>query len=141
MVDVDDIDFTDGGVTFRVSGLRKAVRNLQAAGVDAQDISSMMEAAGEIVAGRSRTLAPVKSGKLRASIRVGKGKTKAVVRVGSASAFYARFVYFGKSDVKNGPLYANANPFVYDALTASRIDVFNKVETGMTDLLRKNDLL
>lgn len=137
---VEDIDFTQGNVRVRVTGLRKAVRNMEKAGVDAQDIKDVMQGAGEIVARRASWLAPKRTGALANNMRVGKAKTKASIKVGSARVPYARYVYFGRYNQSKGGLYQAANPFIYDALNATRAEVFNKIETGIEDLLKKNDL-
>lgn len=137
---VDDIDITTGDYKFRVTGLRDAVKNLQAAGVDAQDIKELMQDAGEIVARRASWLAPARTGRLRDSMRVGKAKTKATIRVGGARVPYARFVYFGKYNEAKGGLYAKKNPFIWDALNATRPQVYNRIELGIRELLAKNNL-
>ena len=37
-------------------------------------------------------------------------------------------------------MYQKANPFIYDALNATRTQVFNKIDTGIVDILKKHDL-
>lgn len=135
-----DVDFTSGNVRVRVSGLRDVVRNMSKAGVSAEDIKEVMESAGEIVARRASWLAPNRTGALRNNLRVGKAKTKASIKVGSARVPYARFVYFGRYNQAKGGLYQKANPFIYDALNATRTQVFNKIDTGIVDILKKYDL-
>lgn len=135
-----DVDFTSGNVRVRVSGLRDVVRNMSKAGVAAEDIKEVMEAAGEIVARRASWLAPSRTGALRNNMRVSKAKTKASIKVGSARVPYARFVYFGRYNKDKGGLYQKANPFIYDALNATRTQVFNKIDTGIVDILKKYDL-
>ena len=134
-----DVDVTSGDVRVRVTGLKKVVRDMSKAGVDAEDIKDLMFAAGEIVARRASWLAPVRGGALRNNIRVGRSKTKASIKVGSARVPYARFAYFGKKDEQKG-MYQKANPFIYDALNATRTQVFNKIDTGIVDILKKHDL-
>lgn len=134
------MDFTSGNVRVRVSGLRDVVRNMSKAGVAAEDIKEVMEAAGEIVARRASWLAPSRTGALRNNMRVSKAKTKASIKVGSARVPYARFVYFGRYNQAKGGLYQKANPFIYDALNATRTQVFNKIDTGIVDILKKYDL-
>lgn len=138
---VEDLDISDGNVRVRVTGLRKLVRDMSNAGVAAEDIKEVMEAAGDVVARRAVTLAPSRTGALKGSIRVGKAKTKASIKVGMARVPYARFVYFGRYDMAKGGLYQKANPFIYDALKEKRVEVFNKIELGISDLLKKNDLV
>lgn len=138
---VDDLDINQPGIRIRVTGLRQLTRSLEAAGVDAQDIKDVMESAGEIVARRASWLAPARSGALRNNMRVSKAKTRASIKVGSARVPYARYVYFGKYDAKKGGLYQKANPFIYDALTATRSQVFAKIDNGIRDILKRNDLM
>ena len=136
-----DVDILNGDVRIRVTGIRDLTRSLEKAGVDASDIKETMQAAGEIVARRASWMAPSRSGALRNNLRVSKAKTKASIRFGSARVPYARFVYFGKYNESKGGLYQKANPFIYDALTATRSQVFSKIEQGITDILQKNDLI
>lgn len=135
-----DVDLTNGDYRVYTTGVRRLVRALEGAGVEAQDIKEVMSAAGEIVARRATWLAPKRSTKLANSMRVSKGKTKAAIRVGGASVPYARYVYFGKSDADKGGLYTQPNSFIYEALRATRGQVFAKIEDGVADILRKYDL-
>lgn len=141
MAGIDDIDLSSGGVTLRVEGLRKFARDMNNAGVDAQDIKDVMWAAGNVVARRASWLAPYRTGKLRNDMRVSKAKTKASVKVGGARVPYARFVYFGKYDEAKGGLYQSENPFIYEALSQTRNQVLHIIEDGIEDILVKNDLL
>lgn len=140
MAGIDDIDFSSGGFTLRVEGLRKFARDMNAAGVDAGDIKEVMFAAGEIVARRATWLAPSRTGKLRNDMRVGKSKTKATVKVGGARVPYARFVYFGKYNAAKGGLYQKDNPFIYEALSQTRGQVLRTIEDGIEDILERHDL-
>lgn len=141
MASIDDIDFSNGDFTLRVEGLRKFARDMNAAGVDAEDIKEVMYAAGEIVARRATWLAPYRTGKLRNDMRVSKAKTKAAVKVGGARVPYARFVYFGKYNATKGGLYQSANPFIYEALSQTRGQVLSIIENGIEDILVNNDLV
>lgn len=136
-----DLDINREGVRIRVTGLRKVIRDMEKAGVAAQDIKDVMEAAGTVVARRASWLAPSRTGALRNNMRVSKGKTKANIRVGSARVPYAKYVYFGKYDEAKGGLYAKANPFIYDALTQTRSEVLQKISMGFSDILKSNDLI
>lgn len=119
----------------RAQGLRKALRALEAAGADAQDMRNLMHNLGEIVAQRGRQLSPVVSGRLRGSIRAGRGKTKAVVRMGGAAVPYAPVVHYGWPD-RN----IDENRFMDAALDETWNQVFAAFENGIADLLRKNNL-
>lgn len=136
----EDLDLTNGDVRVRVTGLRKLVRDMSSAGVAAEDIKEIMFEAGDIVTRRAVQLAPARTGALKGNIRTSKAKTKASIKVGSARVPYARFVYFGRYNASKGGLYQKANPFIYDALKEKRPQVFNKIELGISDLLKKNDL-
>lgn len=140
MSSIDDIDFSSGGFTVRVEGLRKFARDMNAAGVDAEDIKDVMWSAGNIVARRASWLAPRRSGKLANDLRVGQGKTKANVKVGGAKVPYARYVYFGKYNEAKGGLYQVDNPFIYEALSQTRGEVLSKIEDGIEDILKRHDL-
>ncbi len=140
MSGIDDIDFSSGGFTLRVEGLRKFARDMNAAGVDAEDIKDVMWSAGNIVARRATWLAPNRTGKLRNDMRVSRAKTKASVKVGGARVPYARFVYFGKYNESKGGLYQKDNPFIYEALSQTRGEVLRTIEDGIEDILVRNDL-
>jgi hypothetical protein len=80
--------------------------------------------------------APVRSGKLEGTIRAGRGKTKAVVRAGGARAPYAGVIHYG------WPARGiAAQPFLVDALQAQRNNVLSTLDTGIEEILRKNNLL
>lgn len=136
----ENLDIVNGDVRIRVTGLRELVRNMEKAGVEAQDIKEIMFGAGEIVAKRAATLAPVRTGRLVGNIRVGKAKNKASIKVGSARVPYARFVYFGKDNPAKGGFYAKANPFIFNAVREKRAEVFKEIQIGVQKLLEKNDL-
>lgn len=135
-----DLDFTDGGVTVKVTGLRDLVKNLERAGVAADDMKDVFEDVGNIVVRRAITLAPSGVGKLRGNIRANRAKNKSVIKVGSARVPYARFQYFGRSNAEKGGLYQKENPFLFDAVRATRTQVFNKIEQGIGDILKRNNL-
>jgi hypothetical protein len=83
----------NGGI--RVTGLSKAVRELQGLGVDVDDLK---EAFGSIAAEAARTaagFAPSRSGRLRGSIRGNRAKNKATVTAGRARVPYAGVINFG----------------------------------------------
>ena len=135
-----DVDLTNGDYRIYTTGVRKLVRDLEGAGVEAQDIKDVMSAAGEIVARRATWLAPKRTGRLANNMRVSKAKTRASIAVGGARVPYARYVYFGRYNEAKGGLYQTPNPFIYEALNATRGQVFAKIEDGVADILRKYDL-
>lgn len=135
-----EVDLTNGDYRVYTTGLRRLVRSLEKAGVDAQDIKDVMQEAGEIVAKRASWLAPSRTGKLGNNMRVSKAKARATISVGGARVDYARYVYFGKYNAAKGGLYQTPNPFIYEALNQTKPQVFAKIEDGIAEILRKNDL-
>lgn len=134
-----DVQWSGEGVTFRVEGLRRTVRALQAAGADAEDLKSLMHQIGSVVATAAQTRAPVgtdsHSGRLKGTIRAGRGKTKAVVRAGGARAPYAGVIHYGWPKRNIAP-----QPFLVDALQAERSQVFHDLDEGLAQLLREHHL-
>lgn len=130
----DDFEITNGDVRLRVSGLRTAVRNLERAGADTQDMRQLIYTVGMVVVRAAS--APVRSGKLEGTIRAGRGKTKAVVRAGGARAPYAGVIHYGWPARGISP-----QPFLVDALQAQRNNVLQTLDTGIEEILRKNNLL
>ncbi len=135
------IDFNGDGVTIQVDGLRRTLRALQSAGVDAEDVKALMHDIGETVADAQRALAPVGGegdrhpGKLRDSIRAGTGKTKAVVRVGGARVPYAGVQEYG------WPAHnIRAHYFMKRGLEQSRQRIFEQLDEGIAELLRRHRL-
>lgn len=129
----NDFEFTSGAGRVRVTGVRKAVRALEAAGADAQDMRDLMHDLGNIVV--QAAAPPSVSGRLAGTIRAGRGKTKAVVRAGGARAPYAGVIHYG------WPARGiAAQPFLTDALRAKRSEVFRTLDGGIADILRRNDL-
>jgi phage gpG-like protein len=82
------------------------------------------------------SLPPVLTGRLRDSIRAGRGKTKAVVRAGGAQVPYAPIIHYGYP-ARN----IQARPYLLEALQIERGDVFEKLDEGITAILRKNNLI
>lgn len=125
-------------VGVRVRGLGKAIRALEKAGADSEQMRDLMHEIGEIVAVRARQLAPVgKSRRLKASIRAGRGKTKAVVRAGyeRKSMPYAGVVHYGWPARNILP-----DRFLADAMDQTRGEVIARLDTGIGGLLERNSL-
>ena len=119
--------------TVRVEGLSRAVSALRKAGADSQDMKRLMHDIGMIVVRAAQP--PVLTGRLRQSMRAGNGKTKAVVRAGGARVPYAPIIHYGDSH-RN----IEAQPFLTQALQRTRGQQFNKLDDGIGDILRKNNL-
>lgn len=131
-----DYDFSRGGIRVRITGLRKTVRALEAAGVAAESMRDLMHAVGQIVVAAARPDAPVLSGALAGTLRAGRGKTKAVVRAGRASVPYAGVIAYGWP-ARN----IAAQPFLQNAVQSTRAQTFQALDDGIGDLLRKQNLL
>jgi hypothetical protein len=125
--------FHKGG-TVRVEGISALNRKLSRAGADAGDMRELMHSLGEIVIAHANV--PRNSGALANTLRAGKGKTKAVVRAGySKRSPYAGVVHYG-----NPYRGTRAQPFLTDALKASRGRVLAALESGIDNILKKNNL-
>ena len=129
----DSFEITNGPGRVRVQGLRTAQRQLAAAGASADDLKDLMQALGSIVTKAANP--PEKTGRLAATIRAGRGKTKAVVRAGGARAPYAGVIHYGWPARNIRP-----QPFLTDALAANRSRIFQELDAGIGELLKKYDL-
>lgn len=82
-----------GGV--RVEGLNRLVRDLQALGLDVEDLKEVFsDIAGE-GARLASSFAPKRTGALAASVRGNRSKNKAVVSAGRARVPYAGAINYG----------------------------------------------
>lgn len=131
---MDDVTtILNGGTRVQIEGLNRTVRQLSKAGADAQDMKNLMHEIGMIVVNAANP--PVRSGALSGSLRAGRGKTKAVVRAGGARIPYAGVVHYGWPARGIRP-----NPFLIEALAARQAVVFQRLDRGLDDLLKKADL-
>lgn len=131
-----DLDVNIGGARVRVTGLRKAVRALEAAGTSAESMKDLMHSLGLIVVAAARPQAPVLSGTLAGDIRAGRGKTKAVVRAGRARIPYAGVQHYGWP-ARN----IAATNFLSNAVQSTRGQTFQALDDGIGDLLRRQSLI
>lgn len=118
----------------KVKGLRSSIKALQAIGVDAKDIKSAGNDAGEIVAREARTLAPVRTGALRATIRTSKAMNKVSVSAGNNSRVpYANPIHWGwfKRNIK-------PQPFFVKALGITRDEVYQNYYRSINRLIETN---
>ena len=129
-----DFEVVNGPARLRVNGLRKAVRDLQKAGADTQDMKELMHEVGSVVVRAAEP--PELSGRLKRSIRAGRGKTKAVVRAGGARAPYAGVINYGDPARNISPY-----PYLTEAIQSTRSDILETLDKGIEDIMRKNDLL
>ncbi|MDU5380539.1 HK97 gp10 family phage protein [Cutibacterium avidum] len=123
---------TSGDTTIRVTGLRSTLRDLQRAGADAEDMKTLMHQLGSIVATAAQPLARHHTGAMASSIRPGRGKTKAVIRAGGARVPYAGVQHYGWPRHHISP-----NPFLVDAINATRPRVLAQLDKGLVDLIGK----
>lgn len=133
MASLNSVSASYIGVSIRTEGLSKAIRAMEKAGADSQDLKQLMYDIGMIVVRAAQP--PVLTGRLQASIRAGRGKTKAVVRAGGARVPYAGVIHYGWPARDIAP-----QPFLLDALQRKRGEAFQKIESGIEDVLRKNNL-
>ena len=119
----------------KVKGLRSSIKALQAIGVDAKDIKSAGNEAGEIVAREARTLAPVRTGALRNTIRTSKALNKVTVSAGNNGRVpYANPIHWGwfKRNIK-------PQPFFIKAIGLTRDDVYQDYLRELSDLIRREE--
>lgn len=132
-----DGTYGTGPAKVTVKYLDKAVRQLERAGADMQDMKTLMHELGMIVVRQAQGDVPVESGVLRDTIRAGRGKNKAVVRAGGVkSAPYGPVIHYG-----NPHTGLSGNPFLVGALQAKRTEVFDEFKSGLDRVLKKNDLI
>lgn len=134
-MDLADLDMTSGGVRLRVTGLSKTVRALKKAGADSADMKEIMHQVGMVVVRAGMPRVPIRSGRLAATLRAGRGQTKAVVRAGGARARYAGVIHYGWPAHHIHPA-----PFLLEAVTATRGQTLDRLDQGIGDILRKNNL-
>ena len=118
----------------KVKGLRSSLKALQAIGVDAKDIKSAGNDAGEIVAREARNLAPVRTGSLRSTIRTSKALNKVSVSAGNNGRVpYANPIHWGwfKRNIK-------PQPFFVKALGITRDEVYQNYYRSIDRLIATN---
>lgn len=82
-----------GGV--RVEGLNRLVRDLQALGLDVDDLKDVFSDIASEGARLASTFAPKRTGALAVSVRGNRSKNKAVVAAGRAKVPYAGAINYG----------------------------------------------
>lgn len=137
MADVIELatDAGDTPVRIRVEGLSRTIRALQQAGAKSEDMRDLMHQLGTVVVLAARPMARRQSGAMAASTRAGRGKTKAVVRAGGARVPYAGVQHYGWPARNITP-----NPFLTNALQATRPAVLHQLNQGLGKLLADADL-
>lgn len=122
------------GVKIRITGLNATLRAMSRAGASSEDMRDVMHSLGMIVVRAARP--PRSTGRLAATVRPGRGKTKAVVRAGRKTVPYAGVQHYGWP-ARNIP----ATQFLTEALNATRPQVITALDKGITDILKKENLL
>jgi len=128
----------------KVKGLRSSIKALQAIGVDAKDIKSAGNEAGEIVAREARTLAPSRTGALRASIRVSKALNRVSVSAGNNGRVpYANPIHWGWLEDKEWFIKKNIRPnlFLYRALNQKMDTIMADYRLAMDEIIKKNGFM
>ena len=82
-------------VGFKVEGLSRLVRDLQALGLDVDDLKAAFAAIAAEGAQVASRLAPRRSGRLASDIRGNRAKSKAVITAGRSSVPYAGPINYG----------------------------------------------
>lgn len=82
-----------GGV--RVEGLTRVIRDLQALGLEVDDLRDAFGSIASEGARLASSFAPVRTGRLAASVRGNRAKNKAVVSAGKARTKYAGAINYG----------------------------------------------
>jgi hypothetical protein len=120
--------------------LNEAVRALRAIGVPSAEIGKASQEAGEIVAGRARSLVPVRTGALRATIKARKVARKVVVSAGNNNRVpYANPIHWGWNYDKVNLQAKNIRPrpFFTNALRTTRQQVYQAFFGNMEKLFQQ----
>jgi HK97 gp10 family phage protein len=126
--------------SIKVQGLNQAVRALRAIGVPSAEIGMASQEAGEIVAGRARTLVPVRTGRLRSSIKTLRQSRKVIVKAGNEKTIpYANPIHWGWNYDKVNLQAKNIRPrpFFTNALSTTRKQVYQVFFGNMEKLFQK----
>ena len=124
----------------KVTGLNEAVGALRAIGVPSAEIGKASQEAGEIVAGRARSLVPVRTGALRATIKARKVARKVVVSAGNNNRVpYANPIHWGWNYDKVNLQAKNIRPrpFFTNALRTTRQQVYQAFFGNMEKLFQQ----
>lgn len=120
---------------FHVEGLREVVRDLQALGVEVDDLKDAFQALSVEGASIARAEIPVRSGKLAASVRGNRAKGKATVTAGRATVRYAGPINYGWED-RN----IEAQGFMQAADARLQPVALSRFEAAIEDVIRRKGL-
>lgn len=119
-----------GGGSVKVEGLTALVRDMQALGVEVDDLKAAFGTIADRGAQLAASFAPRRTGKLAASIKPSKAKNKAIVRAGGARVPYAGAVNYG------WPAHGiRASRFLQRTDEALAPDAVNEIDTALTKLI------
>ena len=121
-----------GGAVMKIEGFNKAVRTLNRAGAETQDMKDLMHSLGSLVVKTARPLTPHKTGHLAGSIRAGRGKTKAVVTAGRKSIPYAGVQHYGWP-----AHHIKASMFLVKALEVKNEEIVRNLIKGIGEICTK----
>ncbi len=135
----------------RVEGLTKLTRDLQALGVEVDDLKDAFADIADEGARLASGFAPKRSGHLAASVRGNRAKNKAVVRAGTKTVPYAGAVNYGwpagkrawdNSRRESGgyPRGIRASLFMQRADEAMKPKALDTLNKSITDIIRRKDL-
>lgn len=116
----------------RVTGLNKVVRELQALGLEVDDLKDAFADIASDAAQKAAGYAPRRSGRLVGSIRGNRAKNKAVVTAGKAKVPYAGAINYGwrRRRISPNPFMQKADadmaPVVVERLTAAIETIINE---------------
>lgn len=82
---------------FQVEGMREAIRDLEAAGVEIEDLKTAFGKVADTAADEISKNSPRRSGALAGNARASRAKNKAIVTVGGARVPYAGPIFYGWS--------------------------------------------
>lgn len=121
----------NGASGVRAEGLREAVRSLEKAGVELDDLKSAFKRIGQEVVDDAKANIPSRSGDLASSIRPSNTKNKAIVRAGSARVPYAGVQEYGG--------YNNIEPMSYlrDSVEDNQQDSITELEREIQSMIRR----
>lgn len=121
------------GISVRLDGLDKVLRDAERTGIAARDLSRFTYRLGLPIADRARAMAPHRTGRLARGIRPVRSKKAVRVKVGSAARLpYAARRHWG-DDGASGPMWLSR------AEEALRGQTLKGFADGIGELLRTHD--
>lgn len=127
----------EGQGRLQIAGLREVLRDLRALGVDSRErMKETHRQAGNVVAQKAVSLAPVRTGQLATTIISAPTQYQGRVRAGRGQSIpYAGPIHFGWPARRIKP-----QPFIYDALDERREEVLTIYADRIGELIEQHDL-